>query len=106
MHWLWVLYFDYLWPSLKSNGPEAAAQTIVYGAIAFAVYPPLRRWSKRELEKVHAKLDEAHEKIDHVILHSTDIPPFVPTKGSEALTKGSEASAEGTQPELGPLPNP
>ena len=27
MHWLWVLYFGYIWPSLKSNGPEAVVHS-------------------------------------------------------------------------------
>ena len=69
MNWLYVLYFGYLWPSLKGNGPEAIAQTIVYSVVALAVYPPLRHALKRETEHLHAKLD-------HVIKHHPDIPPF------------------------------
>lgn len=71
-----TLWFSYFWPSLQGNGPEALIQTVVYGLIAMAVYPPLRKWSKRELEKVHGKLDEAHEKMDHIIRYHPDIPPF------------------------------
>lgn len=69
MHWLWVLYFDYVWPSIKGNGPEAVVQTLVYGALAVIFIPPVRHWAERETKKLHAKLD-------HVIRHSTDIPPF------------------------------
>ena len=69
MNWLYTLYFGYLWPSLKGNGPEALAQTIIYGLAAVALYPPLRKAAKREAEHLHAKLD-------HVIKHSKDIPVF------------------------------
>jgi hypothetical protein len=65
----WILYFGYLWPSLKGNGPEAIAQTILYGLIALAVYPPLRVIAKREAEHLHAKMD-------HIIKHHPDIPSF------------------------------
>ena len=79
MNWLYTLWFGYVWPSLKGNGPEAVVQTIVYAGIAVAIYPPLRKWSKRELERVHSKLDEAHAHIEHIIKFHPDIPPF-PTK--------------------------
>ena len=39
MHWLWVLYFGYIWPSLKSNGPEAVVQTFVYAGIWLSHLP-------------------------------------------------------------------
>ena len=65
----WVLWFDYGYPSLKGNGPEALVQTIVYGMIAFAVYPPLRKWAKRETEHLHAK-------VNHLIKHLPDVPAF------------------------------
>ncbi len=69
MSWLYTLWYAYAWPSLKGNGPEALVQTVVYAAIAMAVYPPLRRWSRHELEHMHAKMD-------HIIKWHPDIPPF------------------------------
>lgn len=65
----YTLWFGYVWPSLKGNGPEAIFQSIVYGMIAFAVYPPLRDWAKRESAHIHGRLD-------HIILHHPDIPPY------------------------------
>ena len=69
MHFLWYVWIDYFWASLKGNGPEALVQTVLYGAVAVALYPPLRRWANREKEHLHAK-------IDHVIKHHPDIPSF------------------------------
>lgn len=65
------LWFSYFWPSLKGNGPEALVQTVLYAGIAALVWPPARRWFKREYQEVHAKLD-------HVIKHHPDIPAFKP----------------------------
>lgn len=69
MHELWYIWIDYFWASLKGNGPEALIQTVVYGGIALAVYPPLRRWARRETTHLHAKLD-------HVIKHAPGVPSF------------------------------
>ena len=69
MHWLYGLWFNYFWPSLKGNGPEALVQTAVYGTIAVIFIPPVRKWARREAEKLHGKLD-------HVIKHHPDIPEF------------------------------
>lgn len=78
MNWLYTLWFGYFWPSLKGNGPEALCQTVVYGLVAIAVYPPLRRWAKSETDHLHAKLN-------HVIKHHPDIPEFDAAKhGFEA----------------------
>ena len=78
MNWLHTLWFGYFWLSIKTNGPEALCQTVVYGAIAMAVYPPLRKWAKGETAHLHAKLN-------HIVNHSDDIPPFDAAKhGFEA----------------------
>ena len=68
MHWLYVQWFDYWWPSIKGNGPEAVVQTVAYAVIAYIFIPPFREWFQKDL----------HAKIDHFIKHSPDIPPFVP----------------------------
>jgi hypothetical protein len=76
VHWLSALWFNYFWPSLKGNGPEALIQTVVYGVAAWLFIPPVREWMNNHMKELHKKLDEAHAKLDHVITHSTDIPPF------------------------------
>jgi hypothetical protein len=76
MNWLYTLWYGYVWPSLKGNGPEAVVQTVVYGAIAMVLIPPVRKWWEAKFSEVHSKLDEAHAKLDHVIRHSPDIPDF------------------------------
>lgn len=68
MHALYVQWFDYFWPSLKGNGPEAIVQTVVYAGVAALFIPAVRRLEKR----IHAKLD-------HIIRHHPDIPPFKET---------------------------
>ena len=57
MHWLWVLWFDYGYPSLKGNGPEAIIQVTIGVLLAFG-------------------LKRAHDKMDHIIKHHPAIPPF------------------------------
>ena len=69
MNWLYTLWYGYVWPSLKGNGPEAVVQTVVYGVLAIILIPPVRRFAKAEFEKVHAKMD-------HIIKHHPDIPDF------------------------------
>ena len=70
-HWLHHLWFTWVYPSLKGNGPEAAIQTVVYAGIAVLVWPPARRWFRAEQA-------ELHRKLDHVIRHSKDIPDLPP----------------------------
>ena len=76
------LWFNYFWASLKGNGPEALIQTVVYGLIAMAIWPPARkaieRFAKRHAEELHAKLDHHEALMKHIIHHSTDIPAFDP----------------------------
>ena len=78
MGWLYTLWFGYVWPSLKGNGPEAVVQTIVYGAIAMAVYPPLRKWSRDGHHRELLKQAERHHKA-----HLAAIRKAVPTKGAK-----------------------
>ena len=84
LHWDWIsnLWFNYAWSSDKGNGPEAIQQTIIYAAIAVVLIPPIRkaieRFAKRHVDsiKAHAAAehDALHEKLDHIIHHSGDIP--------------------------------
>ena len=74
MHTLYVLWFGYFKPSLYGNGPEALIQTVVYAAVAVAVYPPLRKWATQEERAMRAEL---HSKVDHIIKHHPDIPDYV-----------------------------
>ena len=60
MHVIHVVWFGYFWSSLKGNGPEALVQTIVYGAIAYAVVPPFRRWVNGHFHRLVTKQDEHH----------------------------------------------
>jgi len=76
VNWLYTLWYGYFWPSLKGNGPEALVQTVVYGTVAAIFVPAVRRWFNDHMKALHEKLDDAHEKLDHVIKHSADIPPF------------------------------
>jgi hypothetical protein len=73
MHWLWILWYGYAWPSLKGNGPEALIQTVVYFVIAVIFIPRFRKFLRGELGHLHNKLD-------HIIRHHPDIPPFTEGK--------------------------
>ena len=64
MHWLYVLWYGYAWPSLKGNGPEALVQTVVYGAIAYAIVPPFRKWVNGHFKRVQETHDSIHAKLD------------------------------------------
>jgi hypothetical protein len=75
-----TLWFHYLWGSLMGNGPEALAQTVVYGLIALAIIPPARRaierFAKRHAAELHAKLDHSIALSKHIIDNHPSIPPF------------------------------
>ena len=62
-----------LWPPDRSYvGPNLVASIIQWAIVAIVVaivYPPFRKWVEREL-------DHVHQKLDHVIKHHPDIPPF------------------------------
>ena len=51
LHGAWSLWFNYFWPSLKGNGPEALVQTVVYGGIAVLLVPVVRRFMRAEAER-------------------------------------------------------
>lgn len=80
VNWLYHFWYGYLVPSLWGNGPEALAQTIVYGLIAIAVIPPLRKraeaFAKRHMGDLHAKLDHHEALMAHIIKNHPDIPEF------------------------------
>lgn len=87
MTWAHTLWFGYTWPSLKGNGPEAIIQTVAYAVIAVAVWPVARRFARREMAKVHERVDahrdellaelaETRRALHHLIKHSAmpDLP--------------------------------
>lgn len=104
MRWLSDFWFGYAWPSDKGNGPEAIQQTVVYAAVAVLVWPRARRAAHRFVDRkadaikahmssevtiihnararadadLHAKLDETHRAVMHVIAHHPDIPDLPP----------------------------
>jgi hypothetical protein len=60
----------YWWPSDKGNGPENVQWTLLALIVAAILIPPIRHVIKREITKVHAKLD-------HIIEHHPDIPNYI-----------------------------
>ena len=77
----------WIWPAGGSGGvPGDVFATLIWviiAAIATTVfYPPLRRavesFFKRHLRDTTAEL---HAKLDHIIEHHPDIPPFESKKG-------------------------
>lgn len=71
MHELW---FGYFWPSIKGNGPEEIVSLLVIGTASAILVPVVRRWIRGEADKLH-------QKLDHIIKHHPDIPPFTPPGG-------------------------
>ena len=71
----WGRFLSDFWPIDKSSvGPNLLASVVqaalVLGVVAL-IYPPIRHWIEEHLEHLHTK-------IDHVILHSSEIPNEVP----------------------------
>ena len=94
----------FAWEAVKTNlgaWPWQAAFAAIIGAF---IYPPTRhwfeskfgeiyRWIDGHMSALHEKLDRnhqattnlhsslklAHEKMDHIITHSNDIPDFTPS---------------------------
>ena len=69
-HWLYNLWFNYAWSSDKGNGPEALQQTIAYAAIAIVFVPIVRKFIKREFDRVHTSIhihgQEAQAHLQHI----------------------------------------
>jgi hypothetical protein len=86
----WDRFLADFWPIDGSRvGPNLVASVVQWALIAIAVallYPPARRaierFAKRHVEDIKAHVTEehalVHEKLDHVIKHSKDIPDFPP----------------------------
>ena len=47
------LWFNYFWPSLKGNGPEALVQTVVYAGIGLTLVPVVRKFLRKEVTRAH-----------------------------------------------------
>jgi hypothetical protein len=90
VNWLTSLWDNTIWPSLLGNGPEDFISLVIVGVLGALIWPPTRRrievFAKRHVTeiKAHVTAEHAavHAKLDHVIKHSPDIPPF-PTKESK-----------------------
>ena len=69
-HWLYTLWYGYAWSSDKGNGPEALQQTIAYAAIAIVFVPVVRKFIKREFDRVHTSIhihgQEAQAHLQHI----------------------------------------
>lgn len=65
MHWLYTLWYGYVYPSLKGNGPEAAVEIGLGFAIGRYAWPRIKR-----------HLDFIKAQNAHIIKHHPDIPPF------------------------------
>lgn len=57
LHWLNYQWITYWWSSDKGNGPENVQWTVLALVAVSLLYPPIRHTIKRELEKIHHKLD-------------------------------------------------
>jgi len=69
MGWLHELWFGYFWPSLQGNGPEdILSYLVIGGGVTLIGQKLLKEWRAH-----HAHL---HAKLDHIIEHHPDIPPF------------------------------
>jgi hypothetical protein len=79
----------WLWPANGSGGiPGDVVGSFVWALIVFIVaaifWPPLRKAIERLFHRifsshpVHDEIAALHKKLDHVILHSPDIPPLPP----------------------------
>ena len=56
------VWFQYFWSSLKGNGPEALAQTVLYAAIALIFVPPVRRYVNNHVKSIHERLERHHKE--------------------------------------------
>lgn len=76
LHHIWFTYF---WPSLQGNGPEDLFHLALLGAAGWLATRVGKRivaeWRehKAKVEAHHALLQK---KVDNIIEHHPDIPPF------------------------------
>jgi hypothetical protein len=78
-HWAYNLWFNYGWSSDKGNGPEALQQTVVYAVIAIVLVPAVRRFIKREFDKVHHSIHVHGTELQahlHHIAEKSGLPKF------------------------------
>lgn len=70
VHEFWSLWFNYFWPSLKGNGPEALVQTVAYAAVGVVLLPVFRKVLREEAERAHklavGELNEAEDDLRKV----------------------------------------
>src|ERR1035437_517636 len=62
MTWFHHIWFQYFWPSLMGNGPEALVQTVAYGLIAYLFIPPFRRWINGHFKAQKETNERQHEE--------------------------------------------
>ena len=64
MNWMTNLWFNYFWPSLKGNGPEALVQTVAYAVggflLSYVFIPQVRKFVNGHVKSFHDKLDAQH----------------------------------------------
>jgi hypothetical protein len=84
LHWLDDLRGSlgdatFSWNVVRGNIGAWPYQTAIAGVVTTVVYPPLRdraeAFLKRHIEAGNAEL---HEKLNHLIRHSPDIPDYKP----------------------------
>ncbi|HEY1824757.1 MAG TPA: hypothetical protein VGG21_02205 [Acidimicrobiales bacterium] len=98
-----VSFWDrWVWPAGGSGGiPGDVVATLVWviiAAIATTVfYPPVRRAVERLIKRhFEAATAEIHAKLDHIIEHHPDIPPYIPKDGASTPTNnGHRSSGDG-----------
>jgi hypothetical protein len=78
-----------VWPAGGSGGIPgdiiATFLRVILAAIATTIfYPPLRKAVEASIKRhISAGTAELHAKLDHIIEHHLDIPPFPTKKSSE-----------------------
>jgi hypothetical protein len=86
-----VTFWDrWVWPAGGSGGiPGDVVATLIWviiAAIATTIfYPPVRRAIEKYVKRhFEAATSELHAKLDHIIEHHPDIPPYVSKKDPTA----------------------
>jgi hypothetical protein len=76
LNWISHQWFFYWWPSDKGNAPEAIQQAAIEAIVAAFLIPAFRRFLLHHFDEARAESKLLHEKLDHIIRHHPDIPPF------------------------------